>query len=72
MSKPIKEVFTVIDRTNERDEALSKPPLWIRLGSAFENRDGSWTVLLNALPLDGRLVIREPRPREARDEAEGG
>jgi hypothetical protein len=33
----------------------------VRIGSAWENRDGSLRVLLNALPLKGELLIRDPR-----------
>ena len=32
---------------------------WNRIGSAWENRDGSINVQLNFLPLDGKLNIRE-------------
>ncbi len=48
---------------------------WTRIGRAFDNRDGSITLLLNALPLGtDRLQIREddreddrapPPPRRA-------
>ncbi len=35
---------------------------WTRIGRAFDNRDGSITLLLNALPLGtDRLQIREDR-----------
>lgn len=36
---------------------------WSRIGSAWphEDRDG-FNVVLNALPLNGRLVIRKPKP----------
>lgn len=33
---------------------------WIRIGAAFENKDGSLNVVLDALPLSGRLHIRDP------------
>ena len=33
--------------------------VWIRAGSAFVNRDGSLNVLLDVLPLDGKLHVRE-------------
>jgi hypothetical protein len=39
---------------------------WPRIGAAFTNRDGSITLLLDALPLGtNRLQVREPR-EEAR------
>jgi hypothetical protein len=36
---------------------------WPKIGVAFTNRDGSITLLLDALPLGtNRLQVREPRP----------
>ena len=44
--------------------------VWIRAGSAFVNRDGSLNVLLDVLPLDGKLHVREAgERREAQDAA---
>jgi len=37
---------------------------WNRIGVAFENKDGSITVNLEALPVNGQLQIREYVPRE--------
>ena len=42
---------------------------WVRVGVAFDNRDGSLNVLLDALPLSGRLQIR-PRPSGVPSEGE--
>ena len=33
--------------------------VWVRAGSAFVNKDGSLNVLLDVLPLDGKLHVRE-------------
>lgn len=33
--------------------------IWVRAGSAFVNRDNSLNVLLDVLPMDGRLHLRE-------------
>jgi hypothetical protein len=33
--------------------------IWVRAGSAFVNKDGSLNVLLDVLPLDGKLHVRE-------------
>lgn len=46
-------VYTIVER--ERD----KKKLWIRIGSAFRNRDGSLNALLDAVPTNGSLHIRE-------------
>jgi hypothetical protein len=41
--------------------------LWVRAGTAFVNKDGSLNVLLDVLPLDGKLHVREAG--EKRDSA---
>ena len=41
-----------------------KKAYWQRVGMAFENRDGSRAVLLNALPLNGRLILRREQGLE--------
>lgn len=38
--------------------------VWIRIGSAFVNKDGSINALLDALPVDGKLHIRDPREKQ--------
>jgi len=37
---------------------------WNRIGVAFENRDGSYNIRLDALPVSGQLHIREPSESE--------
>lgn len=32
---------------------------WIEVGAAWTNRDGSLSITLDAMPTNGRLVIRE-------------
>jgi hypothetical protein len=53
-----KEVFTVVDRGDGRR------PWWIKIGVAFPNQDGSLNVILEALPVSGKLHVRDPRPRD--------
>ena len=36
---------------------------WRAIGAAFVNSDGSMNVLLDALPINGKLHIRDPKPR---------
>ena len=56
-------VYAVIDR-----KEAAKPAIWLRIGAAFSNRDGSLTVLLDAFPATtNRLQIREPRFQEERN-----
>jgi hypothetical protein len=50
--RKVRRVFTVTERDGKN--------YWVRIGAAFSNRDGSETVLLDALPVNGRLQIRDP------------
>ena len=34
---------------------------WTKIGSAFPNKDGSTNIYLSALPINGKLQIRERR-----------
>ena len=61
MSDKIKDVFTIIE--HEGDKAV-----WIKIGTAFVNRDESITVSLNALPINGRLHIRSGDVVKSNDE----
>jgi hypothetical protein len=54
----MKDVFTVIEK-----EGWDRG-LWRKIGAAFENRDGSLTLLLDALPLNGKLLVRERKAKE--------
>jgi len=56
MSKSIKGVFTIIE-----DEKLDKP-IWRRIGTGFVNRDDSLNIILDALPVSGKLHIRDVEP----------
>lgn len=59
MSETIKDVFfiTPVAGSGER------PPkdVWTKIGVAFPNRDGSLNVVLEAIPLGGKLHIRDRR-----------
>ena len=44
-------------------ENQGRDAFWQRIGTAFENKDGSINVLLNALPCDRKLHIRLPRQK---------
>lgn len=54
----MKDVYTIIEH-----EHLERA-IWIRIGVAFENKDGSLSVSLDCLPTNGRLHIREHKSRE--------
>ena len=64
MDTKLKAVYTIIE-----GEKLDKP-LFRRIGTAFVNRDASLNIILDALPVSGRLHVRDIEPR--RDEASLG
>lgn len=42
---------------------------WNRVGAAFRHKDGEgYDVILNAVPVDGRLTLREQRLEQYKDE----
>ena len=49
-----KVVYTVTDRGDRH--------FWTRIGVAVVNRDGSLTVRLDAVPVNGTLQIRDDDP----------
>lgn len=49
-----------------------KKDFWLRIGTMWTNRDGSFTITLDALPLGDRLVIREEQPRDEQQGSGGG
>ena len=51
-------VYAIVPRSDGRDH-------WMRVGSAFANRDGSETILLDAVPLGGKLQVRSYELRGA-------
>ena len=52
----IKEVFAI----SEGKEGTTR---WTRVGIGFVNRDGSINVVLDAVPLNGRLQIRDRKTK---------
>jgi hypothetical protein len=53
MAKPAYRVYSVIRRENKEDD------FWLNLGVAFPHEDGEgFNLLLQGLPLDGKLVLR--------------
>ena len=54
-----KDVYTVVD-------TKSGKAVWVKIGAAFTNKDGSINVRLDALPVNGTLQVREPQVWEDR------
>jgi len=44
---------------------------WTKIGAAFVNKDGSTTLVLDALPVSGRLQIREDQERDRDERGQG-
>ena len=54
--KPTHKVFVV----EERGEGDDADAFWTRVGSAWRHKDGKgFNVVLQALPMNGRLVLRD-------------
>jgi len=64
MSEKIWVVYTIIEKPGF-DKSF-----WVRIGRAFVNRDGSFNLNLDALPVNGKLHLREEVPRWASREAD--
>jgi hypothetical protein len=55
------DVFVVEDYTKDGEEKAN----WIRLGVAFENKDGKgFNLQLIAIPVSGKLVMRLAEPKQ--------
>lgn len=49
--------YSVIDA-----KTMGKPAMWCRIGAAFHHKDGGgFDLVLNALPINGRLALRKPK-----------
>jgi hypothetical protein len=65
---PAYRAFSVIEREG-------RDPFWQPLGAAFENSDGSYNVILQALPLPGpdgicKIVLRAPKEDQPDDRSQ--
>ena len=57
-AQPTHTAYTVIKREGQDD-------YWLAIGAAFMHQDGDgFNVLLQALPINGKLVLRPPKAQE--------
>jgi hypothetical protein len=64
--RPRRAVYVITERATPE----GSKSFWTKVGAAFENRDGSLTLKLDALPLSGTLQVRDDdKDRERRDRA---
>jgi hypothetical protein len=52
------DVFTIVQREGQ-DKGF-----WVKCGSAWPCKDGSINVTLDALPVNGKLNLREPKEKD--------
>lgn len=63
--QPAYRAFTVVKREGQDD-------FWLPIGAAFPHQDGEgYNLVLQALPIDGRVVLRTPK-EEGSDAAQSG
>jgi hypothetical protein len=59
MSNLHRDVYTIVAGIGD-----GKKDRWIKIGASFLNKDGSESVLLDALPINGKLQLCMPKPKE--------
>lgn len=60
----LKDVYTISEGA-QSSESEGKNR-WTKVGIGFVNRDNSINVILDAIPCNGRLHIRDRQPKEER------
>ena len=65
VNPPAKIAYAIVERKG------GGKPIWLNVGRAYNNRDGSINLVLDAMPTNGRLQLRdyEPRPNNNREAA---
>jgi hypothetical protein len=54
--QPNYRAYTVIKRGEGQDD------FWLAIGAAFQHQDGDgYNIVLQALPIDGKIVLRLPK-----------
>lgn len=62
MATPAYRAYTVVKREGKED-------FWLNIGVAFAHEDGEgFNLLLQAMPFDGKLVLRSYKEDEAEEE----
>lgn len=65
MANPAYRAYTVVKREGKDD-------YWLNLGVAFAHEDGEgFNLLLQALPVDGKLVLRRYKENEEEEKPKG-
>jgi len=64
MSKSRWDAMMVEEYVDGQGQGRSK---WTKIGAAFENKDGSISVQVNAVPLNGKMILQVPLSKEERE-----
>ena len=56
--RKMKHVWMVEDAAS--DDAREQRSFWTKIGVAYENADGSWSLQLSAVPVSGKMQLRDP------------
>ena len=64
--RQIFKVYTVVEKPG------SQKGIWLDIGVASHNRDGSMSAKLDALPVNGTIQIREYEPRRGESTRQNG
>jgi hypothetical protein len=61
--QPAYRAYTVIKREGAED-------FWLAIGAAFMHQDGDgYNIVLQALPIDGKIVLRLPKDDQTEQQA---
>ena len=60
------DAFTIVERAQKGNAGAedSEKKYWVKIGSAFVNRDDSLNVYLDAVPVNGMLHLRKPTTKQ--------
>lgn len=60
--KPTHDAFVAVTPNGSTDP---KDTVWLKVGAAWPHKDGEgYNIVLHAVPVGGKLVIRKPRQQE--------
>jgi hypothetical protein len=63
-TQPAYRAYTVVKREGQDD-------FWLAIGAAFMHQDGDgYNVVLQALPIDGKIVLRLPKDDQTEQPAQ--
>ncbi len=66
-NKPTHFVYTITERQQDGNE--EKRDFWTKIGAAWPHSDGKgFSLNLDALPMNDRLVLREPEEKEVKED----